>query len=209
MTKRDTQMRKAYCWESLAYERENRIHLSNEDTTRLIYLVHDEVRIAGGYAEPRPTVDFNLRRNACAKWGELHFAPTPALATVLHECAHSLTWRPSKLAMAEHIRATAPSELTDEQLHMLDRFDRQGHGPNWVSCFVALMEKYAGSRVDYALAYADSFMMRSKGELRHHVTPAKDGIRIFTTTTSVRERKVSVKHNPASLYYWRYLFGRA
>ena len=189
---RDAQKALVYAWEKQfcpGYWTANPVEVP--EVRALIRKVHADVLAAGGFAHEAPVVQFTKRSGAaCASWGILKFTPGKhSLEVVLHEIAHSLTWNiPSYLAAA-HGRKVSCS---------------MGHGPRYVACFIALLERYAGKSVDHALILAQSFAYQTPGPWRTVSQKADGGSR----TTYMRQREMVTKRgrvqiDMAALAYWR------
>src|SRR5580704_11608912 len=151
---RDMQKQLVYAWERKlipGYMKTNPLEVP--DVRALIRKVHDDVRAAGGFAHEAPVVQFNKRNgSACASWGLLKFTPGyHTVELVLHEIAHSLTWNFMRSRLAMRTNSTDPLLL-----HARARFCSQGHGPRYVACFIALLERYAGYQADASVALARS-----------------------------------------------------
>ena len=142
---RDTHKTAVYRWEDAAYGFTPLLDPAMAQA--LIALVHsDVIRLVGdGAAHPAPTVLFDRRNDgASARWGVLHFNPRGArLETVLHEIGHSLTWNGQELFDLA-ARKLAGAKLAYVQHHLSFVLCDRGHGPRYVACLIALMERYAG-----------------------------------------------------------------
>jgi hypothetical protein len=169
-------MSKVYAWERLAFPGFATTRpLSVRETCELIRQVHEDVR---GRATP-PTnaiIKMTKRGGACASWFSLNFTPDRiSLHIALHEIAHSLTWCPPCLVTAE-VKAGHGQELSAFERHLLDYGDNKGHGPEFVACYIALLEHYADADVDGLLKLARGFPMQAWGpKVRERVASPHGG----------------------------------
>lgn len=116
---RDNQRKKVYTWENTIFA----------DAWKGPHLTQSEVvdlynRILRDAGHPNPVkITFNKRKGgACANRRSASFTPTRLpLIIVLHEAAHTLTYHSpdTKIGCAE------------------------GHGPNYLACYLALVEQYS------------------------------------------------------------------
>lgn len=205
---RDTQRAKVYAWERIAFPgflTTNK--LTPRETRELIARVYADVAAAGGHA-PDPVIKFTKRAgSACASWRQLNFTPRNiTLALALHEIAHSLTYDSLSLHFALRQLSVAPSELSPFQSHALERFCDQGHGPRYVACYIALMERYAGHDPDKARQTAALFRYEAWGPWRAVSTSMSGDGRPRTHMQRRRETKIGrVNVSVAALAYWRSL----
>lgn len=204
---RDSQRSKVYAWERVAYpgmftERK----LTALEARQLVQRVHQDVIAIGGFADANPVVKFTKRAGgACASWGNLNFTRgSITIDLVLHEVAHSLTWNPSVLRLAD---AFTTSPLGK---HALAFFCDQGHGPRWVACFIALQERYNGRNVEAALQTAHFFRYQGWGPWKTVNTRLSIGGRKIYDRVRTKEIKFgSIKVSAAALEYWRLLLGNS
>jgi len=152
--KPDVSATACYMWEAVAFPDDRQQHLAPEMVVSLVRLVHsDVIRLVGaGAAHPDPRVQFDYRKDGAAgKWGSLRFQEHGAdIETVLHEIGHSLTWNGNELidlAMRSHVGA----KLRHVQHHLSYVLTDEGHGPRWRSVLLALMQRYAGTDIRFAL----------------------------------------------------------
>lgn len=203
---RDTQMSKVYAWERLAFPSFATKHpLKRYETQTLIYRVLADVKAAGGHT-PTPIIKFTNRNgSARGSWFTLNFTPTRiSLHLAIHEIAHALTWCPPIRVSAE-VRAGLKQELTALERHLLDYGCNQGHGPKYVACYIALLERYADADVDALLDRARRFMMLGWGPWRVVGTVEKGGQTFRQKQRHKVVKPASVKVDRRALDYWRNL----
>lgn len=200
---RDSQRAKVYAWEKIAYPGylTDRL-LTDMGVRHLVRRVHDDVNRAGGIAALGQTIKFTKRAGgACASWGNLNFTPRKtSIYIALHEIAHSLTWNPrlkdsvyETKSLADHARQ-----------HFQTCLDNQGHGPKYVACMLALIEKYAGNPAAPAVNLARYFKYEAWGSFRR-VAAGKtaDGRTIYALVRQKEMKVGSVEIDHHALWYWR------
>jgi hypothetical protein len=187
------QMRKVYAWEKLAYPGFwTDDHLTPAEVRVMVHRVLNDVRAGGGKTcDPRLVeIRFNKRSaSGSASWGRVNLNPKKVtLALLLHEIAHMLTWG-------------AP--VFDPIVSC-----KEGHGANFVGCFIALMERYADRPVGPAVQTALMFQMPGKpkrGALIRTETLSRGRTRFVyeaIPTTTFASIQVSTR----ALDHWRALF---
>lgn len=216
LIQRDVQKSKCYAWERLAYRPDGKTppSLHSREVIALVERVHADVIARGGYAHHAPVVKFTKRTGyACARWGHLNFTRGQAsLDTVLHEIAHSLTWCPAELRAA-HAQTLTGRALSAAEQHILRTACNQGHGPRYLACFIALMERYAGFDIGAPLILTAGFDMAGWGPWQR--TPAGTGVRSdgtqFSAWAMQRTRvtkRARLQVDTVALQCWRWLLGR-
>jgi hypothetical protein len=199
---RDVQMSLVYAWQKVAYPKFWESKLLNSEVRALVNKVHQDVILAGGWAVHTPEVKFTKRAGgACASWGRLNFTPHQStLYLVLHEIAHSLTYLTSKAR-----RELLPTKGEDFKRHVDRYVDVQGHGPRYVACLIALVEKYAGCPSDTALLTACDFKYDGWGPWQPMRQVQADGsVRRYKQRARTTKRG-SVRVDVGALRYWREL----
>lgn len=205
---RDTQQSKVYTWEKIAYPGYlTDTKLTPSQVRSLVAQVHADVNCAGGVAATTQVVKFTKRAGgACALWGSLNFTPNnSSLAVVLHEIAHSLTWCPN----TQRLPLYGTKQEADRVCATLRRtLDDEGHGPRFVACMIALLERYAQKAPGPAIQTARLFQYEVLGAYRtvRTETLADGGLRVFQRR-STEIKSGSVKVDLDALSYWRRLLG--
>lgn len=131
-------------------------------------------------------IEFGKRtNNACANRFFVNFDPKylPPII-VIHEMAHALT---------------------------LGTKDFAGHGPNYMSCYMALLEKYLGLNIfDMAKSLQKKIPVNTTVLIESKVPVPGAGIWTTKITSTVKTRYVSPpSFNPTELKYWREITGMA
>lgn len=215
--RRDAQRARVYAWERIAYPGFITARkLTSPDAQVLVYRVHADIIARGGYAPNYPpiSIKFTKRRGgACASWRQMNFTRGAiTLDLVLHELAHTLTWCPWERVSAFHRvddarYAGVPEAISPLQRHLLEHGCDQGHGPKFVACFIALMERYGDRPASAALAVARSFEMSAWGPWtgpRGQRMTRAEASWAGACRTRVKKR-ASVQVCTTSLAYWRNL----
>jgi hypothetical protein len=126
---RDNQRQRVYEWEKKVFEKEWKdTSLTNEATVKLYNRILTDV----GRNPKNVSIRFTKRTGgACASRNMANFTPGRCMPIlVLHEAAHTLT-------------RFNPDLRVD---------DAQGHGPQYVACYLALIERYLGVDIKRALS---------------------------------------------------------
>jgi len=173
LLKRDTHATRCYAWEAIAFPTSP--HLAPDMTRMLVAQVHaDIIRLIGdGAAHPAPDVRFDIRRDgmAAGRWGMMRLNASGAeLETVLHEVGHSLTWNGRYLYELAAQKNTG-ARLKGVKAHLDFVLCDQGHGAKFVSCLLALMQRYGGTDIRRALRLAQqgfTYAMHKNGTRTVH-----------------------------------------
>jgi len=171
LLKRDSNATRCYAWEAIAFPVSPQ--LAPDMTRILVAQVHaDIIRLIGdGAAHPNPDVRFDIRRDglAAGRWGMMRFGANGAeLETVLHEIGHSLTWNGRYLYELASQKNTG-ARLKGVRAHLDFVLCNEGHGPKFVACLLALMQRYGGTDISRAVRLARegfSYGMRSRDGTR-------------------------------------------
>jgi hypothetical protein len=203
---RDAQRHLVYAWERVACPTFGKPDeaVTPSVVRAVIRRVHADVILAGGFASDAPVVKFTKRNgSACASWGMLKFTPTRLnMWLTLHEIAHSLTFNPRVSQVAMRNRC----DRTPIQDHALRFLTLEGHGPRYVACFMALLERYAGLDLDHMLSLARSFRYQALGPWRivRQQSDATGRVSLYRTREPVM-RTGSIRVDMTALSYWRNL----
>lgn len=126
---RDSQRSKVYKWEKKLFASQwKEPSLTQEGAVNLF----NACLLAGGRDPAQYSIKFTKRKGgACAGTREANFTPgrLPPII-VIHEAAHALTW----------FRHQEPAVM-----------DNQGHGPRYLSCYLALIERFLNLDIGEAL----------------------------------------------------------